>query len=129
MKNPNTDPLDVLDVLSHEIGLGATEIDDKPTAGELRDIDDLIAFARGELNRQARAEVAPVARVSRVVRPTILAMSRDAIVARIAELRQMPGMLLATSHHRYAGHSTDDDLREVLEDLESLIDRTTERPS
>jgi hypothetical protein len=127
MKNPNTDPLDVLDVLSHEVGLGATEIKDKPTASELRDIDELIAFARGELNRQARAEVAPVARISRVVRASILAMTRDAIVTRIAELRRMPGMLLATSHHRYVGHSTEDDLREVLEDLESLLDRTTER--
>lgn len=129
MKNPNPDPIEVLDVLSHEAGLGATEVDDKPTAAERRDIDELIAFTRGELNRQARAEVAPVARYKRAIRPSILAMSRDAVLARIEDLRNMPGMRFAASNHRFAGHSTDQDLRETLEVMELLLEPSTELPS
>jgi len=122
-----TDPLDVLDVLSHEAGLAAAESETKPTADELRDIDDLIAFARTELNRQARADVAPVATVTRQVRPSILAMSRDALLARLEELRLMPGTRLAALSHRSPGYSTDGDLRVALEDLESLLDRIGEQ--
>lgn len=129
MKNPNPDPIEVLDVLSHEIGLGAADTSDKPTAAELRDIDELIAFTRTELNRQARAEVAPVARCKRAVRPSILAMSRDAVLARIDELRNMPGMRFAASHHRFAGHASDQDLRETLEMMELLLEPSAERPS
>ncbi|MBE7450526.1 MAG: hypothetical protein HS111_16995 [Kofleriaceae bacterium] len=127
MKNHTTDPLDVLDVLSHEAGLGAADADDKPTAAELRDLDDVIAFARTELNRQARADVAPVARVQRAVRPSILAMTRDALLARIAELRLMPTTRLAASHRHFAGVASDDDLRASLEDLEALLDRIGEQ--
>ncbi len=129
MKYSNPDPLDMLDVLSHEAGLGAADIVDKPTAAELRDIDELIAFTRAELNRQARAEVAPVARCKRAVRPSILAMSRDAVLARIDELRRMPGMRFAASHHRFTGHSTDHDLRETLEVMELLLEPSAEQPS
>ena len=129
MKNSNPDPMDVLDVLSHEAGLGAAEAVDKPTAAELRDVDELIAFARTELNRQARAEVAPVARRKSAVRPSILGMTRAALLARIDELRAMPGMRLAASHHRFTGHTTDDDLREALERMESLLDPAVEQPS
>lgn len=129
MKNPSPDPIDVLDVLSHEAGLGAAEAVDKPTAAELHDVDELIAFARSELNRQARAEVAPVTRRKSAVRPSILAMSRATLLARIDELRAMPGMRLAASHHRFAGYVTDDDLREALERMESLLDPAVGQPS
>ncbi len=121
------DPLDVLDTLTHEAGLAAAESDAKPTADELRDIDAVIAFARTELNRQARADVAPAVPVLRAVRPSILAMSRDALLARLDELRLMPGTRLAASHHRFAGYASDNDLRVSLEDLEALLDRIGEQ--
>jgi hypothetical protein len=128
MKN-TPDPIDVLDVLTHEAALGAADVNDKPSAVEMRDIDELIAFARTELNRQARAEVTPVARCKRVVRPSILALTRDALLARIDELQRMPGMRFAASNHRFAGYSSDDDLRETLELMEVLLEPTTGQPS
>jgi hypothetical protein len=56
-------------------------------------------------------------------------MSREAVLARIDELRSMPGVRFAASHHRFIGHSTDQDLRETLEVMELLLEPSTEQPS
>ncbi len=116
------DPLDVLEVLSHEAGLAAAESKAPPTADELREIDELIGFARSELAKQARADLVTAPAQVRPVRASILAMTSEALRARMNELFAMPGIgRVAVSHQRFVGHASDDDLRLLLDDLETML--------
>ncbi len=120
--NATTDPNEILDALAHEVGLGAADSDAPLTQRQIKDADAVIAFARRELAKQARADVPMVVPVERPVRPSILAMSRDAIVARLRELQTALGATqLAVSHRHFTGAASDHDLRSVLEDLETLF--------
>jgi hypothetical protein len=123
------DPIDVLDTLAHEAGLGAADTDVKLTPEEQQDARRLIAFARSELAKQARADVVDIAPVVRPVRPSILAMSRDALLTRLRDLQimQRPARL-AVSHRHFAGNVSDNDLRTLLEDLEANLDRAGDDP-
>ena len=60
----------------------------------------------------------------RPVRPSILAMARDAVLARLAAIREgHPGVLTGFAHHQSkGGEMSDDDLRSVLEDAERAIE-------
>ena len=70
-----------------------------------------------ELRRAEHNEPARIA--SGAVRPTILAMTRDAVLARLRELWTFhPEMQLA---HRDFVEMSDNDLRSVLEDAESML--------
>lgn len=122
--NTNQDPRVVLDALAHEIGLGAADSDAQLTLQQVRAADNVIAFARRELAKQARADVPHVVAVDGPVRPSILAMTRNAIVARMRELEALLGPTqLAVSHRHFTGAASDDDLRSLLEDLESLLEQ------
>ncbi len=117
------DAIDMLDALAREAGFGAAESDAKPTAEELRAVEAAIVFARRELAKQARADVLPVATVVRPVRPSILAMTRDALIGRLRELQSMSGVTrLAVSHRHFNGAVSENDLRTTLEDLEAILD-------
>lgn len=116
------DAIDMLDALSREAAFAAAECDSRPSDTESHDVQAALAFARRELARQARADVAPAAAVVRPVRPSILAMSRDAVIARLRELQAAAGGApLAVSHRHFAGDISDADLRTMLEDLEATF--------
>lgn len=121
---PTQDPAAVLETLAHEIGLGAADSDARLTPQQKKAADKVIAFARRELAKQARADVPHVVAVEKPVRPSILEMTRDAILGRIRDLESLLGARqLAVSHRHFTGAATDDDLRCLLEDLESLFER------
>lgn len=118
------DPGQILDALAHEVGLGAADSDAQLTPKQVKDADEVIAFARRELAKHARADVPHVVPLERPVRASILAMSRDAIVTRLRELQAALGATqLAVSHRHFTGAASDDDLRSVLEDLETLFEQ------
>ena len=56
----------------------------------------------------------------------VLAMARDAVLARLAAIREgHPGVLTGFAHHQSkGGEMSDDDLRSVLEDAERAIEST-----
>lgn len=73
-----------------------------------------------EAMRAQLARAAPGQQLARV-RPSILAMARDAIVRRLQELFALhPDAMFA---HRDLKTLTDYDLRTALEDAESLVER------
>ncbi len=120
-----TKNLRILDAVYHEAAL--IDADDGPDTPELRrDVDAIMAFTQGRLAELRRAELrrnaerAP-AIVSSTVRPSILTMTRDAILARLAALwTAQPGTVFA---HRAFATMLDDDLRVALEDAESIAER------
>jgi hypothetical protein len=116
----------ILDAVFHEAAL--VEAEDGTVTPELRaDVDAIMAHVQDRLaalNRAAKRRhlaLVPAAPVAREVRPSILAMTRDAILARLADLcASQPRALLA--HRDFAGMD-DDDLRSALEDAEQTIER------
>ena len=87
-------------------------------------------LARFAQERVAEARRAAVARVPRAVeerkpiRPSLLAMTRDALLARIEELRAGHSRALAFGalHHKLSDSISDDDLRSMIEDAETAIE-------
>ena len=120
-----TKNLRILDAVYHEAAL--VDAEEGPDTPELRrDVDAIMAFSQArlaELRREEHrrnAERAPAV-VSSTVRPSILAMTRAAILDRLAALWTMqPGTVLA---HRAFVEMPDDDLRVALEDAESIAER------
>lgn len=83
-------------------------------------IDDRLAALR----RAAIARI-PVAGIQvRPVRASIVAMARDALLARLAAIRtEHPGVILGFAYHKHrGGEMSDDDLRSALEDAERAIE-------
>jgi len=115
--------LRILDAVYHEVGLVEAE-EGKSTPELQRDVDALMAFTRERLAELRRAELRRQAtpRVAAApVRPSILAMSREAIVARLRVLWSVQsGAIFA--HRDFAGMA-DDDLQSALEDAEALAER------
>lgn len=88
-----------------------------------REARALAAFAREKHAEIRRAQLAalPSNVVSGVVRPSIMAMARDAVMARLSALfAERPQLGLC---YREYEHATDDDLRSALEDVLSVIER------
>ncbi len=121
----NDKNLQILDGVYHTIAL--VDAEEGPVTRELRrDVDALMAFTQTRLAelrrvelRQKLSNLSPVS--SHAVRPSILAMTRDAIVARLGALcAAQPSAGFA---HRDLARMTDDDLRTALEDAESLVER------
>lgn len=93
------------------------------TAEDQRAGEALAAFAREQVAARRRAELAarPSNVVCGAVRPSILAMARDQILAQLSALRaQHPTLAFC---HRELEAVTDDDLRSALEDALSLVER------
>ncbi len=118
--------LRILDAIFHQVAL--VEADEAPATPEVRrDVDAIMAHAHerlAEMRRREKASLlatAPAVITQPTVRPSIVAMARDAVLARLATLcAAHPGAILA--HRDFAG-MTDDDLRSALEDAESLAER------
>ena len=110
--------------IAHEVAL-VDAFDIQTTPDVRRRATVLAKFAQERSAAMRRAEVArrPVRTVSGDVRPSILAMARDAVFARLRDLWTMhPELQLA---HRDCTGMSDDDLRSALEDAESMIERLT----
>lgn len=108
--------------VAHEVAL-AEAYETKSTVDVRRHARALATFAQDRLAAMRRAERAhrPAKIVSGDVRPSILAMARDAVFARLRELWTLhPELQLA---HRDCVGMSDDDLRSALEDAESTIER------
>ena len=93
------------------------------TPEDVRVAEELAAFTREQVAARRRAELTrrPSNVVSGAVRPSILAMARDQVVALLSALRtQHPTLAFC---HRELEAVTDDDLRSALEDALSLIER------
>lgn len=96
-----------------------------PTTPEIkRQAEALAAFARERHAEIKRAELAamPSNVVTGAVRPSILAMARDAVIARMSALfAEHPQLGFC---YREFEHATDDDLRSALEDVLSVLERS-----
>ena len=116
--------LRILEAVYHEAAL--VDADERRMTPEMRrDANAIMAFTQSRLAELRRAEFHREAARARVgaasVRASILAMTRDAILARLRALySQQPGALFA---HRDFDAMTDDDLRTALEDAESSAER------
>lgn len=113
------DNLEILDRAYHEAAIeDATHAETTPAdrvwadSVRLRTQDRLAAIRRNLLPSIDTPGVASP------IRPSILAMTRDAVLARIAELAQRLAGDIQIAHRGLTG-LTDDDLRQLLEALES----------
>ena len=115
----------ILDAVFHEAAL--IEADEGVVTPELRrDVDAIMAYARQRLAGMRRAEMRRATGdrpmiAAAPVRPSIFAMTRESILARLATLCTVHrGAVFA---HRDFAEMTDEDLRSALEDAESLAER------
>lgn len=114
----NDKPIDALDAMYEDLARYAEEHGtdtpkDKAWASHMRarTMEKLAAMRRNLV-----PDVAPIK--PRAIRPELLAMTRDALLARFEEIsRRMGGGVQVA--HRHLKDLTDDDLRRVLETLES----------
>lgn len=107
--------------IAHEVAVA--EARDMPTTPTIRRRARALAdFAQDRLAAIRRAERAgePAQIRKGEIRPSILAMARDAILKRLAVLRAAhPQMQFA---HRECVGMSDDDLRSLLEDAETTLE-------
>ena len=117
-----------VEAIYHEAALVAAE--HGPSTRETR-----AAARRLEIFAQERVAAARRAATARVqvavperrpIRPSLLAMARDALLARYEQIRvSYPGALVAgVSHHKLSGTLTDDELRTIVEDAELAIEES-----
>ena len=112
--------LKAFEAIAHEVATGEAH-DVKMTPELRRDGRALVEYARDRIAEMRRADRRPAVVTGGSVRPSILAMTRDAILARLGELCSAhPQVVLA---HRDFAAMTDDDLRSALEDAEATIER------
>ncbi len=116
--------LRILDAVYHEVALIDAD-EGQMSRDERRDADAIMAFTQARLAELRRAEFRRDAARAQVaaakVRPSILAMTRAAIVARLEMLgATAPGAIFA---HRGFDEVAEDDLRTALEDAEALAER------
>jgi len=110
--------MDVLDEISHQAAIveaerGAVRKDDEKWSRELgKQVDSRIA----ELRRNLLPADAPIEKAT-PIRPSILALGRDALLARIAELGKAMGGSLQYAYRDLRSLS-DDDLRRLLDMME-----------
>jgi hypothetical protein len=118
MTIPDDDKPDALDAIYEALALDAEEHGthtpkDREWATRMR------ARAMEKLAAHRRALVPDVARTkARPIRAELLAMTRDGLLARFQEISRRMGGALQVSH-RHLKDLTDDDLRRVLETIES----------
>jgi hypothetical protein len=83
----------------------------------------LVSDRLGEMRRAELARIAEPSRERRAIRPALLAMARDALVAEYARLKAAhPGLGFA---HRKLAEITDDDLRTMIEDIYWMVERVS----
>jgi hypothetical protein len=84
------------------------------------------AFER-EWDRVRAADRIAIARAAERRRKPVAVWTREGMLARIAELRDLLGGQLQLAHRNLA-EMTDDDVRTLIDDLESIAIRSGKRP-
>ena len=109
----------IYEAISHELAMDAADKGVGLTADERAEAYRFADDFRASIHAKWRTERA--AQMKQRVRPSILAMARDAVEQRLRELFVAhPTALLA---HRDLTELSDDDLRTALEDALTLIER------
>ncbi len=108
--------LRLYETLAHEAAMDAAER--RELTPELRAISQrLHGWAHEQIDAYDRAD----ARRRKKVRPSILAMERPPLLARLGEI--LAGQPKVVFAYRDFEHMSDDDLRSALEDAEQLLER------
>ncbi|MDQ3366256.1 MAG: hypothetical protein M3680_12590 [Myxococcota bacterium] len=111
--------LRIYEAISYESAVEASARRDGLTLAERDEARQFVDGMRARVLEKQRADRA-TARVGRV-RPSILAMVREALERRFADLlASHPDAVFA---HRDLTEMSDDDLRSALEDAEALVER------
>jgi len=119
MNDQDNKSMRIYEAIAHEAALDASDRGMELTLAENEEARRIVGNMREMVLAKQRAERA-VARVQRV-RPSILAMARDAMEAMLsAVFVARPDALIA---HRDLTAMTDDDLRTALEDALTLLER------
>lgn len=119
MTNDQKTNLRIYEAISYESAVEASTRDDGLTLAESNEARRFVDGMRATVLKKQRAD-RKTARASRV-RPSILAMVREALERRFADLLTThPDAVFA---HRDLTEMSDDDLRTALEDAEALIER------
>ncbi|MBA3462815.1 MAG: hypothetical protein H0T46_22860 [Deltaproteobacteria bacterium] len=117
MTTPDTTDRDLATFMAVARAVATEEAKHMPTTPAIeRDAAALVMFTREQLAEARRAELAaqPSNVVSGAVRPSILAMVRDKVLARLNQvIAAEPSLQFA---HRDFETASDDDLRSALED-------------
>ncbi len=120
MTTPDDDKkLEILDAIYNEVALaeaesGTTTPEDTAWA---RGVRTSVQARLAEMRRSLTPAAAP-AKKAQPIRPSLLALGRDALVERLTQLTQKMGGAVQFAHRHLAGLS-DDDLRRLVETLES----------
>ncbi len=130
-KKKTDQDLAILDAVYHEVGMDAADKAGKRkrTPERQAKVDRILTRARASLQTArkqafADAQAEPPAASAKPVPARILAMARDAIVARLRDLMGDPGEagLTPAMQFRKLDDLPDDDLRRLLADLEEQIE-------
>lgn len=125
MKKPMNKHLATLEALADaavavELEEGVPDKDSRTAAARYH---ALVSDRLGEMRRAELARIAEPSRERRPIRPALLGMARDGLVAEYARLK--------TSHpelgfaHRKLSEITDDDLRTMIEDIYWMVERVS----
>lgn len=123
MTNTNDTERDLKTFMAVAQAVAIEEAKHMPTTPEIeRDALALAAFTREHLAAMRREELAqrPSNIVSGAIRPSILAMARDKVIARLRDLFVRHPQLQFC--YRDFEQATDEDLRSALEDALSIVD-------
>ena len=109
---------DILDAIYEEVALEAAEHgtnapEDRPWA---REVGKRVQARLAELRRNLVPAAAPVTQ-AKPIRPSLLALGRDALVAKLDELIARLGTSVQYAHRNLEGLS-DDDLRRLIDTLD-----------
>ena len=113
---------DVLDHLTYEAGVA--DIDEELTAAaDQRWAHDLVHSYQGPIAAARRALLPPDVRIEQAepIRPSLLALTREALLARLAALSAAYGPNLQYAY-RVLIRASDDDLRRLVQTLEPTAD-------
>lgn len=110
--------LEILDAIYNDAALaeaesGAATAEDKKWAQGVR---SNVQARLAEMRRSLTPAAAP-ARKAKPIRPSLLALGRDALVERLTQLTQRMGGAVQFAH-RHLGGLSDDDLRRLIDTLE-----------
>lgn len=125
MKNPMNKHLATLEALADaavavELEEGVPDKDSRAAGARYH---ALVSDRLGEMRRAELARIAEPSRERRPIRPALLGMVRDALVAEYARLKAShPELGFA---HRKLSEITDDDLRTMIEDIYWMVERVS----
>ena len=121
MSNPDDDddkPIDALDAMYEDLAMYAAE-HGTATPRDKQWADRMRARAAEQLAAHRRALVPePIPVKARPIRAEFLAMTRDALLAKFDEISRRMGGAVQVAH-RHLKDLSDDDLRRILETLET----------